>query len=114
MSEEVIDEAVEAQGMFEQQLAKVDSLTAEGVLPFGERFDGAEAIETIRARFVEDCEDEQPATIAGRLISFRDMGVTVQLVSRFLLGKRCLKLMTSNVSKHLTLETLLVFLVLCF
>ena len=77
MSEETVDSSLEAEGMFEQQLAKVAALETDGVLPFGERFDGAEEIATVRARFVEDCEDEQPATIAGRLVSFRDMGGTI-------------------------------------
>jgi len=63
-----------ADELFTQRVNKVAALRAEGVNPFGERFDGAEAIDMLRASFKEDAENVQPAKVAGRLMAIRGMG----------------------------------------
>ena len=55
------------------RLAKLKHIRELGVDPFGRRYDTAEAIDSVLARYQEDKED-QTADAAGRLILIRDMG----------------------------------------
>jgi len=63
-----------AEDIFTQRVGKVADLRANGINPFGERFDGAEKTADIRARYREDGGEEQPACVAGRLTAMRVMG----------------------------------------
>ncbi len=57
--------------------AKLEKLAAIGVNPWGRRFDGTESARSIKNRYTELAEGEQPgqeATAAGRLVLLRDMG----------------------------------------
>ncbi len=62
--------------IFKQRVAKAQELEAQGVNPWGERFDGAEKCSELRAKFNPDAapEVEQPAVAAGRLMAVRLMG----------------------------------------
>jgi lysyl-tRNA synthetase class 2 len=62
------------ENIFLQRTAKAEELRESGVLPFGERFDGAGKIADARASYKEDCEDEQKVRVAGRLMGRRIMG----------------------------------------
>ena len=55
------------------RLAKLKQISELGVDPFGGRYDTAEAIDSVLARYQEDTEG-QTADAAGRLILIRDMG----------------------------------------
>ncbi|MCD6364414.1 MAG: lysine--tRNA ligase [Planctomycetes bacterium] len=55
------------------RLAKLEQIRELGVDPYGGRYDSAEAIEDILARFDDDAED-QSADAAGRLMLIRKMG----------------------------------------
>jgi lysyl-tRNA synthetase class 2 len=68
---------ISAEDIFSQRLNKVEELQQAGVLPFGERYDGVQEIEAIRASYKEDVEEEQPACVGGRLMSRRIMGNAV-------------------------------------
>lgn len=62
------------ENIFSQRVAKVDELREANVLPFGERFDEAIKVADARASYKEDCEEDQPVRIAGRLMGRRIMG----------------------------------------
>ncbi len=55
------------------RLAKLEKVRQLGIDPYGDRYDTAEAIDSILARYEEDTEG-QTADAAGRLILIRDMG----------------------------------------
>ena len=63
-----------ADELFTQRVGKVAALRSEGVDPFGERFDGAEPIDAIRAAFKGETETAQAVKVAGRLMAIRGMG----------------------------------------
>ncbi|MPM42141.1 Lysine--tRNA ligase [bioreactor metagenome] len=69
----------ETEGIFEQRKAKAMELAAGGVNPWGERFDGAEKVVALRAKFNSEAapEVEQPAVAAGRLMAMRVMGKSI-------------------------------------
>ena len=52
---------------------KLEKIRALGIDPYGGRYDSAEPIGRVLARFAEDAED-QAADVAGRLVLLRDMG----------------------------------------
>jgi lysyl-tRNA synthetase class 2 len=62
----------------EDRLKKLEAIRALGVNPYGGRYDGAEAVASILARYEEDAEGKavegQHADAAGRLVLMRDMG----------------------------------------
>ncbi len=60
--------------IFSQRMHKVEELQEAGVSPFGERFDNAVMVDTLRNGFSEGEENEQPAVAAGRLMAMRIMG----------------------------------------
>lgn len=66
-----------AEDIFTQRLNKVEELKAEGVAPFGARFDGAEKTADIRAKFKEEVQEEQTCCAAGRITAFRVMGKSI-------------------------------------
>ena len=53
--------------------AKLEKIRALGIDPYGGRYDTAEAIADVLARYVDD-QEGQSADVAGRLILLRDMG----------------------------------------
>jgi lysyl-tRNA synthetase class 2 len=55
------------------RLAKLEKIRALGIDPYGGRYDSAEAIRSILARY-EDNREDQTADAAGRLVLIRDMG----------------------------------------
>jgi len=55
------------------RLAKLQQIRALGIDPYGERYDTAEAVSSILARYVDDRKD-QAADAAGRCLLMRDMG----------------------------------------
>lgn len=63
--------------IFSQRVAKVSELQEADIAPFGKRFDNTEKIADARASYKEDCEDEQPVRVAGRLMARRIMGNAV-------------------------------------
>lgn len=77
MSEENIQNAVEQkpEDIFSQRVAKIQELTAEGINPFGKRFDGAMKTEQARAMFNPD--NAVQVRVAGRLTAFRIMGKSI-------------------------------------
>jgi lysyl-tRNA synthetase class 2 len=52
------------------RMEKRDALKAKGILPYGGRFPGAQAVAALLETFTE----EAPATVAGRLMALRDHG----------------------------------------
>ncbi|OGV34323.1 MAG: lysine--tRNA ligase [Lentisphaerae bacterium GWF2_45_14] len=63
--------------IFAQRVAKSEALAAEGVNPFGERFDDACLIEKIKLSHKPECDSEQPGRAAGRITAFRLMGKSI-------------------------------------
>ncbi|MDD5599793.1 MAG: OB-fold nucleic acid binding domain-containing protein, partial [Victivallaceae bacterium] len=63
--------------IFSQRVAKIDELRETDIPPFGKRFDNTEKIADARASYKENCENEQPVRIAGRLMARRIMGNAV-------------------------------------
>ncbi|MCP3965097.1 MAG: lysine--tRNA ligase [Lentisphaerae bacterium] len=65
-----------AEDIFTQRLNKAEELQNAGVLPFGERYDGIAPIADTRASYNAEADEneEQPACVAGRLMSRRIMG----------------------------------------
>ncbi|MBN2642756.1 MAG: lysine--tRNA ligase [Victivallales bacterium] len=63
-----------AEDIFSQRLNKVAALQEAGINPFGTRFDGALKINTVRDGYKADSEEDQPVSIAGRMMSRRIMG----------------------------------------
>ncbi len=55
------------------RLAKLEHIRELGIDPYGGRYDTAEAIDSVLARYQDD-EEGQTADAAGRLILIRDMG----------------------------------------
>jgi len=55
------------------RLKKLEQIRRLGIDPYGGRYDTAEAVASIRARYVEGREG-QTADAAGRLVLYRDMG----------------------------------------
>jgi lysyl-tRNA synthetase class 2 len=62
------------ENIFLQRKTKAEELQNAGILPFGERFDNAGKIADARASYKEDCEEEQPVKLAGRMMGRRIMG----------------------------------------
>ncbi|MCM8532927.1 MAG: lysine--tRNA ligase [Lentisphaeraceae bacterium] len=56
---------------------RVDMWRENGIDPFGSRFDGAVPSAELKANFKDECEDVQPAVVAGRVLTSRDMGKVV-------------------------------------
>lgn len=65
--------------LFAQRLAKVQEMQANGINPFGERFDDVEMIESCREKYQADLgeEVEQSVIVAGRLTAMRHMGKSI-------------------------------------
>jgi lysyl-tRNA synthetase class 2 len=70
-----IDKLVEQR---QQKLSRVKQLGAD---PYGARFDGSEAAEDIKARYLEDTEDQR-ACAAGRIVLLRDIGKLIFITLR--------------------------------
>ena len=60
--------------IFQQRVSKVAELKAEGIRPFGCRYDGAIPTTEARAQFKPEAQPQPKLKIAGRLTSFRVMG----------------------------------------
>ncbi len=67
---------VKIEDIFAQRVGKVAELQAEGIRPFGTRYDGAISAAEAKALFKPEAPEEQQAKvrIAGRIVSFRVMG----------------------------------------
>ena len=61
--------------------AKVAKLRELGVDPYGGRFDGAEPLAAIRAKY-DEANEEQPARGAGRIVLHRDIGKLIFITLR--------------------------------
>ncbi len=61
----------------QQRIEKVADWQAAGVKPFGQRFDNRIQSSDAKALFVEDAEEQATVTVAGRIMSFRDMGRSI-------------------------------------
>ena len=53
---------------------KMEDIAAAGIDPFGQRFTGFSHSQDVKATFKDDCEDLQPAKVAGRIMAVRKMG----------------------------------------
>lgn len=71
--------AEEASGedIFQQRVRKVAEFQAEGINPFGGRFDHVRPIGELRAAYRPDTDEIQPAVLAGRLTGIRNMGGSI-------------------------------------
>jgi len=76
-----VDEATGGSRLEQQRRERLEMLRAEGIDPYGERFDDVELTEAIRTRYVEE-EDEQTARAAGRIVLLRDIGKLIFLTLR--------------------------------
>ena len=56
---------------------RVDMWRENGIDPYGSRFDDAVPTAELKANFKDDCEEDQPARVAGRVLTARDMGKVV-------------------------------------
>jgi len=65
----------------QQRQEKLQRLKAMGLDPYGGRFDGSEAAASIKARFVDEAED-QTARCAGRIVLLRDIGKLIFITLR--------------------------------
>ena len=52
---------------------RVDMWRENGIDPYGSRFDDAVPTAELKANFKDDCEEDQPARVAGRVLTARDM-----------------------------------------
>ena len=57
--------------------SRVDMWLEAGIDPFGCRFDDTDEMAALKANFKDDCEEKQPAKVAGRVIAKRGMGKVV-------------------------------------
>jgi lysyl-tRNA synthetase class 2 len=64
-----------------QRQEKLKQIRELGIDPYGARFDGAEAAEDIKGRFVED-DETQRAKCAGRIVLLRDIGKLIFITLR--------------------------------
>lgn len=62
--------------VYQDRLEKLERIRAMGVDPYGRRYDSAEPIATVLARY-QDGVEGQAADIAGRIVLWRDMGKLV-------------------------------------
>ena len=65
----------------QQRREKLERIRQLGVDPYGGRFDNAESIRSIRARFNEK-DQQQKVTCAGRIVLFRDIGKLIFMTLR--------------------------------
>jgi len=63
--------------IFAQRMGKIAELNEENIYPFGSSFDGVELIVPAKEAFKEDCEEDQPICVAGRITAFRVMGKSI-------------------------------------
>ncbi|MCM8536796.1 MAG: lysine--tRNA ligase [Lentisphaeraceae bacterium] len=56
---------------------RVDMWRENGIDPYGSRFDEAVPSAELKANFKDECEEDQPAVVAGRVLTSRDMGKVV-------------------------------------
>lgn len=70
-------EEVSSEDIFQQRVRKVEELQAEGINPFGGRFENVRPICELRASYQPDSTEIQPATLAGRLTGVRNMGGSI-------------------------------------
>ena len=56
---------------------RIEMWRDNGIDPFGSRFDSAVPTAELKANFKDDCEEDQPARVAGRVLTARDMGKVV-------------------------------------
>ena len=63
--------------LFQQRVRKVEEITAAGINPFGERFDGDTRISQIRENYRPDDEAPQHVIAAGRMTAMRVMGKSI-------------------------------------
>ena len=59
--------------IYQDRLAKLEKVRALGLDPYGRRYDSAEAVAAVLARF-KDGQEGQSADAAGRIVLYRDMG----------------------------------------
>lgn len=67
--------------LVEQRQQKLSRMKQLGVDPYGARFDGSEPAEDIKARYLEDTEDQR-ACAAGRIVLLRDIGKLIFITLR--------------------------------
>ena len=79
MSEENIQDTPQqkTEDIFAQRTAKVQELSAAGILPFGKRFDNVRMTADVRKEFKPEVENPEEVTIAGRMTAFRAMGKSI-------------------------------------
>ena len=79
MSEENIQDTPQqkTEDIFAQRTAKVQELSAAGILPFGKRFDNVRMTADVRKAFKPEVENPEEVTIAGRMTAFRAMGKSI-------------------------------------
>ena len=64
-------------GELAHRRARVDMWREAGHDPYGSRFDNTSTAAELKAGFQDDCEDVQPARLAGRVMTSRDMGKAI-------------------------------------
>lgn len=67
--------------LVEQRKQKLSRMKQLGVDPYGARFDGSESAAEIKARYLEDTEDQR-ACAAGRIVLLRDIGKLIFITLR--------------------------------
>jgi len=72
-----VESTIDVNEQIQQRIEKIADWQAAGVKPFGQRFDGRIHTADAKALFVEDAEEQATVTIAGRILSFRDMGRSI-------------------------------------
>ena len=65
----------------QQRLDKLDKYRDLGVDPYGGKFEGAEAADSIKGRFIDD-QEGQIACVAGRIVLLRDIGKLIFITLR--------------------------------